>query len=144
MSHYNEQREEALKEEQDWERASLEDLLTMYNGEEDIYMLSEDINQQAKRYNQGKPQLSLVDLTCLEPCAKILEFGLQKYGRNNWKKGSPISQLLDSLLRHISRLQAGEFIDSESGLPHIGHIQANALFLGNSKNTDDMTENHND
>jgi hypothetical protein len=51
-------------------------------------------------------------------------------GKDNWKKGMPITQILDSMLRHIAALQSGEWLDPESGLPHIGHIQCNALFLG--------------
>lgn len=95
-------------------------------------------SEQATRYNQGKPQYSMIDLNCLEPCANVLEFGAKKYARDNWKKGMDISKILDSLLRHIARLQAGEYIDPESGLPHIGHIQCNALFLGNRNNTPDL------
>jgi hypothetical protein len=93
--------------------------------------------KQADRYNGGKPELSYVDLTCFEDCAKVLAYGATKYERNNWRKGMPITKLLDSLLRHVAALQRGELIDSESGLPHIGHIQCNAMFLGNKNNTND-------
>lgn len=97
----------------------------------------------ADRKNDGKPKYSLLDLQCLEPCVRALEYGLQKYNkRNGWKKGFPVSELLDSLIRHISQLLAGEEKDKESGLSHICHIQANALFLGNIKNNiDDLKEN---
>lgn len=85
---------------------------------------------RADRYNEGKPKYSLVDLQSFEDTARVLEFGAKKYSRNNWKKGLPMTEILDSLLRHISALQAGELIDPESGLPHIGHIGCNAMFLG--------------
>lgn len=94
---------------------------------------------QAERYNQGKPQYSLLDLTALEPGTRVLEFGAKKYARDNWKKGMPVTQILDSLLRHLAALRSGELIDPESGLPHIGHIQCNAMFLGNPNNTQDVT-----
>lgn len=97
-----------------------------------------DVKEIAARHNQGKPQYSMVDLACLEPCARVLEFGAIKYARNNWKKGMPTSKILDSLLRHIACIQAGEIVDKESGLPHIGHIQCNAMFLGNPDNEQDM------
>ena len=90
--------------------------------------------EQAMRFNEGKPQYSLIDLKSLEPMARVLEFGAKKYARDNWKKGLPMSQILDSMMRHIAAMQDGEYIDPESGLPHIGHIQCNALFLG-GKNT---------
>ncbi len=93
---------------------------------------------KADRYNSGKAKYSMLDLTCLEPAVRVLEFGAKKYARDNWKKGLPISEVLDSMLRHIGAIQRGEFIDPESGLPHIGHIQCNALFLGNPKATMDI------
>jgi hypothetical protein len=96
--------------------------------------------QQAMRFNSGKAQYSLIDLHALEQCARVLEFGAKKYARNNWKKGLPLTQILDSMLRHIAALSSGEFIDPESGLPHIGHIQCNALFLGGANNVIDIEE----
>lgn len=94
----------------------------------------------ADRKNSGKPQLSLIDLKSLEDCARVLEFGAKKYSRDNWKKGLTVSSILDSLLRHVSDLQNGETIDNESGLPIIGHIQCNALFLGGKLNINDLVK----
>lgn len=104
----------------------------------------------ALRYNKGKPKYSLIDLTCLESCAKVLEYGANKYttrdekgdilqdGRDNWKKGLPVTEIIDSLLRHLGALRSGELIDPESCISHIGHIQCNALFLGNKNNILDI------
>jgi hypothetical protein len=96
--------------------------------------------ERALRYNEGKPKLSYISLKCFEPCARVLEYGAQKYARDNWQKGADITLLLDSLLRHIAALQAGEVLDKESGLSHIGHIQANAMLLGNPNNVWDITD----
>lgn len=86
-------------------------------------------NQQALRFNQGKPKYSLLDLGSFEWTVEVLEFGAEKYERNNWKKGLPLSEILDSLMRHVKGLQNGEFLDPESGLPHIGHLGCNVMFL---------------
>lgn len=96
------------------------------------------MRDKAERHNSGKPQYSLLDLGCLEPGVRVLEFGAKKYARDNWKKGMPVTQILDSLLRHLGALRSGELIDPESGLPHIGHIQCNAMFLGNANNELDL------
>jgi len=92
----------------------------------------------ALRYNEGKPKLSMIDLNTLADCANVLAIGAEKYERDNWKKGAKLSTLLDSMLRHVAALQRGELIDPESKLSHIGHIQANAMMLGCSKNINDL------
>ena len=97
---------------------------------------------RALRFNDGKPKYSLLDLTCLEPGVKVLEFGAKKYARDNYKKGLVLSEILDSMMRHIAAIQRGEFIDPESGLEHIGHIQCNALFLGLPTNTKDIKDDN--
>lgn len=94
--------------------------------------------EQAMRFNESKPKYSLLSLKEMEPCVRVLEYGCQKYARDNWRKGLPVSEILDSMMRHICKLQQGEWLDDESGLPHIGHIQANALFLGSTNNTNDL------
>lgn len=94
--------------------------------------------EQALRYNAGKAEYSMLDLKCLEQCVRVLEFGAKKYARNNWKKGMPTSKIIDSMLRHLACLLEGEVLDSESGLSHLGHIQCNAMFLGNKNNEQDI------
>src|SRR3990170_3000081 len=110
----------------------------------------------ALRYNDGKPQWSLVDFDSLEPLVRVLEYGAHKYsifednkgnrikgadiskeegetlslvssGKDNWKLGFDNNKLLESLARHLFVLMKGEVNDPESGLPHIGHLMANAL-----------------
>lgn len=94
------------------------------------YMDSKTKPEQATRHNAGKPKLSYVHLDCFYEAAKVLEVGAEVYGKNNWRLGQDRDQLLDSMMRHIAKLQSGEETDSESGLHHIGHIQCNAMFLG--------------
>lgn len=87
------------------------------------------IADRALRYNEGKPQFSLIDFDSLIPLVQVLEFGAKKYSRDNWKKEMPKNELMDSLMRHMVALLRGEENDPESGLPHIGHIMANAMFI---------------
>jgi uncharacterized protein YuzB (UPF0349 family) len=86
-------------------------------------------DKQALRYNQGKVQWSLVDYKSIEPMVRVLEYGCLKYSKNNWKKGMPASQIIESMLRHTFKLLEGELVDPESGIEHVGHIQCNAMFL---------------
>lgn len=92
-----------------------------------------DINSTAKgsgaRYNDGKPDLSLIPIATLEDEARVWMYGAKKYSRNNWQKGMAWSVPLASLLRHLSAWQAGEDNDPETGLPHLAHISCNVRML---------------
>jgi hypothetical protein len=98
----------------------------------DMPSIKDDPSNTALRFNAGKPQLSypLSTGVALEGVARVMEFGAKKYDRDNWKKGLSPTSILDSMARHISAYLDGQYIDPDSGLPHIDHIACNALFLG--------------
>ena len=116
-----------IKEEIDQEQKAFEKALQ--EGKSVVITEKNTDEMQALRYNQGKVEWSLVDFKSLEPMVRVLEYGVKKYARNNWKKGMPATQIIESMLRHTFKLLEGELVDPESGIEHIGHIQCNALFL---------------
>jgi hypothetical protein len=83
----------------------------------------------AKKYDSGKPQLSLIPTEALEEAAKALAYGAGKYGRNNFKKGHQWSRLVDAALRHLYALAHGQPIDEESGNTHLSHALASLCML---------------
>jgi len=92
-------------------------------------MSTEQNNQQALRYNQGKLKWSLVDWKSLEPMVRVLEMGAKKYAPYNWTKGMPVTEVSESLLRHMYAFLEGENYDKESNIEHLGHVMCNAMFL---------------
>lgn len=85
--------------------------------------------EKGDRLNQGKPKWSLVPQSALLPMVQVLEYGATKYAPNNWMKGLSVTEICESLKRHLDAFMEGEDNDPESTLSHIGHIQCNALFL---------------
>lgn len=83
---------------------------------------------KATRLNEGKRKWSLVHYKSLEPLVEVLEFGAGKYGEKNWQKGLDKTEILESMMRHLTALMDGESNDKESKLHHIGHIMCNAMF----------------
>lgn len=84
---------------------------------------------QGDRLNKGKPKISMVPAELIEGIAKVFMMGEEKYGRNNWKQGLSFTETYDSLQRHLIAYQKGEYVDQESGLPHLYHAGANLAFL---------------
>ena len=89
----------------------------------------EDKKERADRFNTDKPKWALVDFKSLEPMVNVLEFGAQKYSKDNWKKGLLVTEICESLLRHTFDLLEGKTLDDESKLKLTGHILANAMIL---------------
>ena len=85
--------------------------------------------EQALRYNKGKLKWSLVDWKSLEGLVRVLEMGAEKYAPYNWTKGMPVTEVSESLLRHMFAYLDGEDRDKESLELHLSHVLCNAMFL---------------
>jgi hypothetical protein len=92
-----------------------------------------DVNSNARgsgaRYNDGKPDFSLIPLCTLEDEAQVWMYGREKYAAWNWAKGMDWSVPLASILRHLAAFQRGQDTDPESGLPHLAHAMCNLRML---------------
>lgn len=93
--------------------------------------------EKGDRFNEGKPKWSLVHYGSLVPMIRVLEHGCKKYSPKNWQKGLDLTEILESMQRHLAALMDGEEIDPESGISHMGHIQCNAMFYNYHKNKQD-------
>lgn len=81
------------------------------------------------KHDQGKPSLALLPGESLEEVAKVLDFGANKYGVYNWRKGFTYTRVTSAALRHIFAFLRGEDKDPETGLSHIAHAICGLLFL---------------
>lgn len=59
----------------------------------------------------------------------VFEYGKVRYAAWNWAKGMPWSVPLGCILRHISRIVAGETEDKDSGGSHKGCVTCNLHML---------------
>ena len=80
------------------------------------------------KFDDGKLRWDLLPLDCIEDLVKILTFGANKYGVNNWQKVEE-DRYFAALMRHLVASRLGESNDSESGLSHLSHAMCNVLFL---------------
>lgn len=81
------------------------------------------------KHDQGKPDLSLLPYEFLEEVARAMMYGEKKYGRFNYQGGMEWHRPAAACLRHVTKWLAGEDLDSESGVSHLGHAGACILML---------------
>ena len=82
------------------------------------------------KYDQDKPQWTLVPFKALDEVVKVLTIGARKYAPDNWKKVPNARQrYIDAAFRHMSAYAAGEKLDTETGKNHLAHAMCCLLFL---------------
>lgn len=82
----------------------------------------------AVKYDEEKIMADLLVPEFIEAVAEVMTQGAKKYAPNNWQ-GLKKNRILAALYRHLLAYHRGEMLDKESGLSHIAHIGANAMFL---------------
>jgi hypothetical protein len=82
------------------------------------------------KFDQDKPQWTLVPFKALDEVVKVLTIGARKYAPDNWKKVPNARQrYIDAAFRHMSAYAAGEKLDVETGKNHLAHAMCCLLFL---------------
>lgn len=56
---------------------------------------------------------------------RVCVYGEAKYSRGNYRLGAPVTEYLDSALRHLRSILNGEMYDRESSLLHAGFLMWN-------------------
>jgi hypothetical protein len=89
-----------------------------------------------KKYNNGKPMMSLVRPEFTTAIAEVLTYGFEKYDEKrgdiqNYLKGDGFhySEIYDSLQRHLNQWYSGIDKDDETNKSHLAHAGANLMFL---------------
>lgn len=78
--------------------------------------------------NAYKPKWNLVHFKSLEPMVRALENGADKYAPHDWQKAYTKEEVKNKMQRHLAAIMDGNEVDEESGLLHIGHLMADAMF----------------
>lgn len=72
-----------------------------------------------------KAPLRLVPPALVAGTAPVMALGAEKYGPMNWRQYAvKLSVYLEAMERHLAAVLDGEWLDPESGEPHIFHISA--------------------
>ena len=102
---------------------------TVNNLQKQLDKLVDDSISTGVKYDSGKPDMTMIPFQALEEVAKVMMFGKEKYGRDNWKAGITTTRLSAAALRHLGQWCDGIDLDKESNENHIAHAAANLLML---------------
>lgn len=96
-----------------------------------VYMTAAEREAAPKglKFDGNKLRMELLDPLAMEGLAAVLTFGAKKYNAWNWLKGIEYSRLIGAMKRHLSEIEKGNYIDPESGEPHIDHLGCCWMFL---------------
>lgn len=78
----------------------------------------------------GKLRMDFIPPKSLIAISKVREFGVAKYKDAwAWKQVVTQDELITAIQRHTLKIQLGEQLDDESGLPHTWHIACTAAMI---------------
>lgn len=81
---------------------------------------------KTKKFDSGKPMMSMIPQEALLEVAKSFTHGATKYGKYNYSEGIEYTRMIDASLRHINKALKGKDIDEDSGKDNLYHL-ANAV-----------------
>jgi hypothetical protein len=82
------------------------------------------------KFDDDKPDYSLIPPNALDDVVKVLTIGAQKYARHNWKKLDNIDdRYFAAAQRHMWALMKDEELDPETGVHHAAHAICCMMFL---------------
>lgn len=85
---------------------------------------------EGRKNDQGKRRYDLMPVQALALIVDVLTFGAAKYGDRNWQKVKGWRKRYHAAaVRHVEAWRAGEWLDSESKLPHLAHAITCMIFL---------------
>jgi hypothetical protein len=83
-----------------------------------------------KEAGASKPPLVLMPPAAERSICEVLKAGGEKYGYWNWRLSHvETATYISAIKRHLAAIHEGEWLDPESGQPHIAHIGASACIL---------------
>jgi hypothetical protein len=80
------------------------------------------------KHDSGKPAMDLLPAWPLEFVGSVLGHGAKVYAPGNYKYCKDPSRYVAAMLRHATKHMRGQFVDPDSGYPHLAHLICNGLF----------------
>ena len=97
-----------------------------------VEQLSYDAKTEGETRIMAASGVQYLSADFITEMARVLAFGAEKYGANNWKQ-APMAEArdiyLNALLRHVLAYAKGDRRCDKDGQYHLAQIAVNAMFL---------------
>ena len=90
--------------------------------------MKDPVHGPGLKYDEDKLRYDLIPARVLQWLARILSFGAKKYSANNWQK-IEVDRYYAAMMRHVEAWRLGEWLDKESGYPHLAHALCCVVFM---------------
>lgn len=88
------------------------------------------LDKNGHKDDQEKPDWTLLPIRGIVDIIRVLAFGENKYGRDQWRYVPDARRrYLAAAFRHLAAVVDGQWLDPESRLPHLAHAGCCILFL---------------
>lgn len=93
--------------------------------------LAVEVVQPFMKFDGDKVRYDLVPPKALKYVAEVLTYGARKYKPGNWRsvREEELFRYVGAMMRHTEAYRSGEWLDPETGLPHLAAVAVNAMFL---------------
>lgn len=108
--------------------AQAEHAIAEWLGLKIIYENHTDTPVTGIKYDNEKPNWSLLDLSIISDVVSVLTYGANKYAPDNWKCVDK-NRYFSACLRHLTAYQHGEPVDEETGISHLAHAACCIHFM---------------
>ena len=96
---------------------------------EEAYALIAKNAPLGRKFDSEKPMMQLLPSKALVEVSKVLSFGANKYGKENWRELDNLQdRYTGGALRHIFAHMDDEFKDPETNYSHLAHAVCGLLF----------------
>jgi hypothetical protein len=87
------------------------------------------LDENFKKYDEGKTRLELLPPEVMLATARVMMLGAEKYGSENYLKGTSYRRVIGALERHVLDFKRGIDLDMESGESHLAHAICCCMML---------------
>jgi hypothetical protein len=99
--------------------------------------------KETTKYDEGKPDFTLIPQEALLEVAKVFTYGANKYSQDNYSLGTNYRRYIAAANRHINQWLRNQDIDEETQTNHLSNAIASLMMVLDNQLTNKGTDDRN-